>query len=124
VCWDVFDNITISHISHCGKYVCAHLFVFVCEFVCVLILLSAQNDHPIFNLVSSHLLACVAFVPIVIGLFFFMFAVFDDDYVIAFFFMVNLWLTETFTLIFVRTRPSTSFYGGFVGTYLFIFYGM
>ncbi len=83
-----------------------------------------QNDLPIFNLVSSHLLACVAFVPIVIGLFFFMFAVFDDDYVIAFFFMVNLWLTETFTLIFVRTRPSTAFYGGFVGTYLFIFYGM
>ena len=53
----------------------------------------------------------------------FMFAVFEDDHAISFFFMVCLWLTETFTLIYVRTLPSTTFFGGFTSTYFFIFYG-
>jgi hypothetical protein len=84
---------------------------------------SVQENQSVSRLVVSHLVACSAFIPFVIGIFMFMFAVFDNDHTIAFFFMVCMWLTEAFAMIYVRTLPSTTFYGGFAATYFFIFYG-
>nr|VDD08793.1 unnamed protein product [Brassica oleracea] len=81
----------------------------------------AQHQLPTFQLIFVHVIESLVFVPIMIGILFFLFEFYDDQ-LLAFMVLVLVWLCELFTLISVRTPISMKFFPRFFLLYFLVFH--
>ncbi|KAJ0254616.1 Membralin-like protein [Hirschfeldia incana] len=81
----------------------------------------AQHRLPTFQLIFVHVIESLVFVPIMIGILFFLFEFYDDQ-LLAFMVLVLVWLCELFTLISVRTPISMKFFPRFFLLYFLVFH--
>ncbi|KAK4254384.1 hypothetical protein QN277_009774 [Acacia crassicarpa] len=81
----------------------------------------AQHRLPTFQLIFVHVIESLVFVPIMIGVLFFLFEFYDDQ-LIAFTVLILVWLCELFTLISARTPISMKFFPRFFLMYFLVFH--
>ncbi|XP_071704123.1 membralin-like protein At1g60995 [Rutidosis leptorrhynchoides] len=81
----------------------------------------ARHHLPTFQLIFVHVLESLVFVPIMIGILFFLFEFYDDQ-LLAFMVLTLVWLCELFTLISVRTPISMKFFPRFFLLYFLAFH--
>ncbi|XP_022922589.1 uncharacterized protein LOC111430551 isoform X2 [Cucurbita moschata] len=81
----------------------------------------AQHQLPTFQLIFVHVIESLVFVPIMIGILFFLFEFYDDQ-LLAFMVLILVWLSELFTLISVRTPISMKFFPRFFLLYFLVFH--
>ncbi|KAH9685622.1 Membralin-like protein [Citrus sinensis] len=81
----------------------------------------AQHRLPTFQLIFVHVIESLVFVPIMIGILFFLFEFYDDQ-LLAFLVLILVWLCELFTLISVRTPISMKFFPRFFLLYFLVFH--
>ncbi|CAA2934360.1 S3 self-incompatibility locus-linked pollen [Olea europaea subsp. europaea] len=81
----------------------------------------AQHRLPTFQLIFVHVIESLVFVPIMIGILFFLFEFYDDQ-LLAFMVLILVWLCELFTLISVRTPISMKFFPRFFLLYFLVFH--
>ncbi|XP_038684800.1 membralin-like protein At1g60995 isoform X2 [Tripterygium wilfordii] len=81
----------------------------------------ARHRLPTFQLIFVHVIESLVFVPIMIGILFFLFE-FYDDHLLAFMVLILVWLCELFTLISVRTPISMKFFPRFFLLYFLVFH--
>ncbi|XP_038708647.1 membralin-like protein At1g60995 isoform X3 [Tripterygium wilfordii] len=81
----------------------------------------ARHRLPTFQLIFVHVIESLVFVPIMIGILFFMFEFYDDQ-LLAFMVLILVWLCELFTLISVRTPISMKFFPRFFLLYFLVFH--
>ncbi|KAG6600360.1 Membralin-like protein, partial [Cucurbita argyrosperma subsp. sororia] len=81
----------------------------------------ARHQLPTFQLIFVHVIESLVFVPIMIGILFFLFEFYDDQ-LLAFMVLILVWLSELFTLISVRTPISMKFFPRFFLLYFLVFH--
>ncbi|XP_047330428.1 membralin-like protein At1g60995 isoform X2 [Impatiens glandulifera] len=81
----------------------------------------ARHRLPTFQLIFVHVIESLVFVPIMIGILFFLFEFYDDQ-LLAFMVLILVWLCELFTLISVRTPISMKFFPRFFLLYFLAFH--
>ncbi|KAH7679164.1 Membralin protein [Dioscorea alata] len=81
----------------------------------------ARHRLPTFQLIFVHVIESLVFVPIMIGILFFLFEFYDDQ-LLAFLVLTLVWLCELFTLISVRTPISMQFFPRFFLLYFLVFH--
>ncbi|KAI3839869.1 hypothetical protein MKW98_010174 [Papaver atlanticum] len=81
----------------------------------------ARHQLPTFQLIFVHVIESLVFVPIMIGILFFLFEFYDDQ-LLAFMVLILVWLCELFTLISVRTPISMKFFPRFFLLYFLVFH--
>lgn len=81
----------------------------------------ARHRLPTFQLIFVHVIESLVFVPIMIGILFFLFEFYDDQ-LLAFMVLILVWLSELFTLISVRTPISMKFFPRFFLLYFLVFH--
>ncbi|CAN1760968.1 Membralin-like protein At1g60995 [Linum perenne] len=81
----------------------------------------ARHHLPTFQLIFVHVIESLVFVPIMIGILFFLFEFYDDQ-LLAFMVLILVWLCELFTLISVRTPISMKFFPRFFLLYFLAFH--
>ncbi|KAK4783808.1 hypothetical protein SAY86_018176 [Trapa natans] len=81
----------------------------------------ARHQLPTFQLIFVHVIESLVFVPIMIGILFFLFEFYDDQ-LLAFMILILVWLCELFTLISVRTPISMKFFPRFFLLYFLVFH--
>ncbi|XP_022746791.1 uncharacterized protein LOC111296646 isoform X2 [Durio zibethinus] len=81
----------------------------------------ARHRLPTFQLIFVHVIESLVFVPIMIGILFFLFEFYDDQ-LLAFMVLILVWLCELFILISVRTPISTKFFPRFFLLYFLVFH--
>nr|DAD43721.1 TPA_asm: hypothetical protein HUJ06_001951 [Nelumbo nucifera] len=81
----------------------------------------ARHQLPTFQLIFVHVIESLVFVPIMIGILFFLFEFYDDQ-LLAFMVLIVVWLCELFTLISVRTPLSVKFFPRFFLLYFLVFH--
>jgi hypothetical protein len=81
----------------------------------------ARHRLPTYRLIFIHVVESLVFVPIMIGILFFLFEFFDDQ-LLAFLVLTLVWLCELFTMISVRTPLSTQFFPRFFFLYFMAFH--
>ncbi|XP_024514830.1 membralin isoform X2 [Selaginella moellendorffii] len=81
----------------------------------------ARHRLPTFHLIFIHVFESLVFVPIMIGILFFLFEFFDDQ-LLAFMVLTLVWLCELFTMISVRTRISMQYFPRFFFLYFMVFH--
>lgn len=81
----------------------------------------ARHRLPTFQLIFVHVIESLVFVPIMIGILFFLFEFYDDQ-LLAFMVLILVWICELFTLISVRTPISMKFFPRFFLLYFLIFH--
>lgn len=81
----------------------------------------ARHRLPTFQLIFVHVIESLVFVPIMIGILFFLFEFYDDQ-LLAFMVLIIVWLCELFTLISVRTPISMKFFPRFFLLYFLVFH--
>lgn len=81
----------------------------------------ARHQLPTFQLIFVHVIESLVFVPIMIGILFFLFE-FYDDLLLAFLVLTLFWLCELFTMISVRTSISMQFFPRFFLLYFLVFH--
>ncbi|TYI33835.1 hypothetical protein ES332_A04G162100v1 [Gossypium tomentosum] len=81
----------------------------------------ARHRLPTFQLIFVHVIESLVFVPIVIGILFFLFEFYDDQ-LLAFMVLILVWLCELFILISVRTPISMKFFPRFFLLYFLVFH--
>nr|XP_028949540.1 membralin-like protein At1g60995 isoform X3 [Malus domestica] len=81
----------------------------------------ARHQLPTFQLIFVHVIESLVFVPIMIGILFFLFEFYDDQ-LLAFMVLILVWLSELFTLISVRTPISMKFFPRFFLIYFLVFH--
>lgn len=81
----------------------------------------ALHRIPTFQLIFVHVIESLVFVPIMIGILFFLFEFYDDQ-LLAFMVLILVWLCELFTLISVRTPISMKFFPRFFLLYFLVFH--
>ncbi|XP_077253774.1 S3 self-incompatibility locus-linked pollen protein isoform X2 [Tasmannia lanceolata] len=81
----------------------------------------ARYRLPTFQLIFVHVIESLVFVPIMIGILFFLFEFYKDQ-LLAFMVLVLVWLCELFTLISVRTPVSIQFFPRFFLLYFLVFH--
>ncbi|CAI0470530.1 unnamed protein product [Linum tenue] len=81
----------------------------------------ARHRLPTFQLIFVHVIESLVFVPIMIGILFFLFEFYDDQ-LLAFMVLILVWLCELFTLISVRTPLSMKFFPRFFLLYFLVFH--
>eukprot|EP00741_Cyanophora_paradoxa_P012568 tig00020614_g12144.t1 len=80
-----------------------------------------RERRPVGPLVAAHVLESLVFVPIVIGVVFFLME-FTDDQLLAFLAITAVWGAEIFALVAVRTPTSMAFFPKFFCIYHALFY--
>ncbi|KAG8383331.1 hypothetical protein BUALT_Bualt04G0001400 [Buddleja alternifolia] len=81
----------------------------------------ARHRLPTFQLIFVHVIESLVFVPIMIGILFFLFEFYDDQ-LLAFMVLILVWICELFTLISVRTPISMKFFPRFFLLYFLVFH--
>lgn len=81
----------------------------------------ARHRLPTFQLIFVHVIESLVFVPIMIGILFFLFEFYDDQ-LLAFMVLIVVWMCELFTLISVRTPLSMKFFPRFFLLYFLVFH--
>ncbi|XP_076886201.1 membralin-like protein At1g60995 [Bidens hawaiensis] len=81
----------------------------------------ARHRLPTFQLIFVHVIESLVFVPIMIGILFFLFKFYDDQ-LLAFMVLILVWICELFTLISVRTPISMKFFPRFFLLYFLVFH--
>nr|XP_043637657.1 membralin-like protein At1g60995 [Erigeron canadensis] len=81
----------------------------------------ARHRLPTFQLIFVHVIESLVFVPIMIGILFFLFEFYDDQ-LLAFMVLILVWLCELFTLISVRTPIAMKFFPRFFLLYFLVFH--
>ncbi|XP_058106890.1 membralin-like protein At1g60995 isoform X2 [Magnolia sinica] len=81
----------------------------------------ARYRLPTFQLIFVHVIESLVFVPIMIGILFFLFEFYDDQ-LLAFMVLILVWLCELFTMISVRTPISKQFFPRFFLLYFLVFH--
>ncbi|XP_074568729.1 membralin-like protein At1g60995 isoform X2 [Curcuma longa] len=81
----------------------------------------ARNHLPTFQLIFVHVIESLVFVPIMIGILFFLFEFYDDQ-LLAILVLTLVWLCELFTMISVRTTISMQFFPRFFLLYFLVFH--
>ncbi|KAF9589822.1 hypothetical protein IFM89_028757 [Coptis chinensis] len=81
----------------------------------------ARHRLPTFQLIFVHVIESLVFVPIMIGILFFLFEFYDDQ-LLAFMVLILVWMCELFTLISVRTPISMKFFPRFFLLYFLVFH--
>ncbi|GAB2211704.1 hypothetical protein Drorol1_Dr00025037 [Drosera rotundifolia] len=81
----------------------------------------ARHRLPTFQLIFVHVIESLVFVPIMIGILFFLFEFYDDQ-LLAFMVLIVVWICELFTLISVRTPISMKFFPRFFLLYFLVFH--
>ncbi|KAL0915738.1 hypothetical protein M5K25_013192 [Dendrobium thyrsiflorum] len=81
----------------------------------------ARHQLPTFQLIFVHVIESLVFVPIMIGILFFLFEFYDDQ-LLAFLVLILVWLCELFTMISVRTSISMQFFPRFFLLYFLVFH--
>ncbi|XP_073389155.1 membralin-like protein At1g60995 isoform X2 [Physcomitrium patens] len=81
----------------------------------------ARHRLPTYRLIFIHVVESLVFVPIMIGILFFLFEFFDDQ-LLAFLVLTLVWLCELFTMISVRTPLSMQFFPRFFFLYFMAFH--
>ncbi|KAL5731550.1 hypothetical protein ACHQM5_004269 [Ranunculus cassubicifolius] len=81
----------------------------------------ARHRLPTFQLIFVHVIESLVFVPIMIGILFFLFEFYDDQ-LLAFMVLIVVWMCELFTLISVRTPISMKFFPRFFLLYFLVFH--
>ncbi|CAK7357041.1 unnamed protein product [Dovyalis caffra] len=81
----------------------------------------ARHRLPTFQLIFVHVIESLVFVPIMIGILFFLFEFYSDQ-LLAFMVLILVWLCELFTLISVRTPISMKFFPRFFLLYFLVFH--
>lgn len=81
----------------------------------------ARHRLPTFQLIFVHVIESLVFVPIMIGILFFLFEFYDDQ-LLAFMVLILVWLCELFTLISVRTPISMKSFPRFFLLYFLVFH--
>ncbi|XVF45248.1 hypothetical protein PTKIN_Ptkin02bG0189700 [Pterospermum kingtungense] len=81
----------------------------------------ARHRLPTFQLIFVHVIESLVFVPIMIGILFFLFEFYDDQ-LLAFMVLILVWLSELFILISVRTPISMKFFPRFFLLYFLVFH--
>merc|ERR1719487_1513393 len=71
-----------------------------------LLQLHTQRDQPIAALVMTHIIESLVFVPILLGMLFFMFEFFAGDRLLAFYVLSLVWMCEVFSVVSLRTVAS------------------
>lgn len=64
-----------------------------------LLQLHTQRDQPIAALVITHIIESLVFVPILLGMLFFMFEFFAGDRLLAFYVLSLVWMCEVFSVV-------------------------
>ncbi|CAA6671836.1 unnamed protein product [Spirodela intermedia] len=82
---------------------------------------SCQAQSPNFPVDFVHVIESLVFVPIMIGILFFLFEFYDDQ-MLAFLVLALVWLCELFTMISVRTPISMQFFPRFFLLYFLVFH--
>ncbi|PHT48169.1 hypothetical protein CQW23_12377 [Capsicum baccatum] len=81
----------------------------------------ARHRLPTFQLIFVHVIESLVFVPIMIGILFFLFEFYDDQ-LLAFMVLIFVWLCELFTLVSVRTPISMKYFPRFFLLYFLVFH--
>ncbi|CAD5191823.1 membralin-like protein At1g60995 [Musa acuminata AAA Group] len=81
----------------------------------------ASNQLPTFQLIFVHIIESLIFVPIMVGILFFLFEFYDDQ-LLAFLVFILVWFCELFTMISVRTAISAQFFPRFFLLYFLVFH--
>ncbi|KAJ6815159.1 uncharacterized protein M6B38_321410 [Iris pallida] len=81
----------------------------------------ARHQLPTFQLIFVHVIESLVFVPIMIGILFFLFEFYDDQ-LLAFLVLTLVWLCELFTMMSVRTSISMQFFPRFFLLYFLVFH--
>ncbi|KAG8650253.1 hypothetical protein MANES_07G017650v8 [Manihot esculenta] len=81
----------------------------------------ARHRLRTFQLIFVHVIESLVFVPIMIGILFSLFEFYDDQ-LLAFMFLILVWLCELFTLISVPTPISMKFLPRFFLLYFLVFH--
>ncbi|CAN6455495.1 unnamed protein product [Victoria cruziana] len=81
----------------------------------------ARHRLPTFQLIFVHVIESLVFVPIMIGILFFLFEFYDDQ-LLAFMVLTLVWLCELFTMISVRTPISMQYFPRFFLLYFLVFH--
>ncbi|PIN20027.1 hypothetical protein CDL12_07284 [Handroanthus impetiginosus] len=81
----------------------------------------ARHRLPTFQLIFVHVIESLVFVPIMIGILFFLFEFYDDQ-LLAFMVLILVWICELFTLVSVRTPISMKFFPRFFLLYFLVFH--
>lgn len=81
----------------------------------------ARHHLPTFQLIFVHVVESLVFVPIMIGILFFLFEFYDDQ-LLAFMVLTLVWLCELFTMISVRTPISMQYFPRFFLLYFLVFH--
>lgn len=68
-----------------------------------------RNRLPYAGIVFSHVIESLVFVPIMVGMLFFLFEFFKDQ-LLAFFVLSIVWLCELFSVVSLRTRLAIMYY--------------
>ena len=75
---------------------------------------------PIVGLVLEHTMQSLSFVPVVVGILFFLFEFFND-HVLAFLLLVLVWLCESYTVLFTRTATAMLYFPKLFALYFLMF---
>ena len=75
---------------------------------------------PIVGLVLEHTMQSLSFVPVVVGILFFLFEFFNDQ-VLAFLLLMLVWLCESYTVLFTRTTTSMLYFPKLFALYFLMF---
>eukprot|EP00249_Psilotum_nudum_P019341 c27203_g1_i1 orf=326-2707(-) len=81
----------------------------------------ARHRLPTYRLIFIHVIESLVFVPIMIGILFFLFEFYDDQ-MLAFLVLTLVWLCELFTMISVRTPMSMQYFPRFFLLYFIVFH--
>ncbi|KMZ69169.1 putative Membralin [Zostera marina] len=81
----------------------------------------AHHHLPTFQLIFVHVIESLVFVPIMIGILFFLFEFYNDQ-LLAFLILTLVWLCELFTTVSVRTPSSMKFFPRFFFLYFLMFH--
>ncbi|CAM6105163.1 unnamed protein product [Calypogeia fissa] len=81
----------------------------------------ARHRLPTYRLIFVHVIESLVFVPIMIGILFFLFEFFDDQ-LLAFMVLTLVWLCELYTMISVRTPLSMQYFPRFFFLYFMVFH--
>ena len=75
---------------------------------------------PIVGLVLEHTMQSLSFVPVVVGILFFLFEFFNDQ-LLAFLLLITVWLCESYTVLFTRTSTSMLYFPKLFALYFTMF---
>ena len=80
-----------------------------------------RRDEPYGRLIFTHVIESLVFVPIMMGMHFFLVAMFGDG-VFAFAILSVVWLSETFSVICVRSRATVAYFPKYFFLYFLFFH--